>query len=201
MKLNIIFLATITICFNVSGQENNLQKELGLSFRNFDNFGIRYKVGTSTSLWNFSTLVLNGLSNKKTTPEMETTLNELGFTVEAGKEFRKPISSNLYMAIGVDLYFRYYQYSNKTKKVSQPNEPTEHTSTVLDPGLTCTLGFIYSFPNNLLFSASVNLFGIDYQKTKSETITVQEIRENENGEIIYGFQNIYANMTIAYRFY
>lgn len=200
MNRIIIILSTTLFSSYLSGQDNQVQKEIGIAFRNLNNFGLTYKTGSPTSLWSFSALVLNGIKNKRTDPEKEFTLNEIGFTVNVGKEFRKPIVSNLYMSIGVDLYFNYYRNANNTVYTTQPGMDLKSTSTSITPGLTCTIGALYNFPNNILFGATVNLLGFNYRLLKTERVTVTQVTKYEDTEIIYGFSNIYANMTLAYRF-
>ena len=86
-------------------QEAKKQKEVGLVFNDFNNFGLTYKFGIEKSMWRLNTLFMSGSDSKEESDENELKVSSIGFGVGFGKEFRKGITEKLEMRYGADISF------------------------------------------------------------------------------------------------
>ena len=84
-------------------QETQKQKEVGIVFRNLDNFGLTFKSGTNKSLWRFSTLLVQGSNFEETTDSVENKQSSRGFGVGFGREYRESISDKIELRFGAEL--------------------------------------------------------------------------------------------------
>lgn len=65
MKKVIITLIALTLSTFIMAQEKAKIKEIGLTFRNLDQFGFSYKVGTEQSLWRFNAVSMLGMNEDR----------------------------------------------------------------------------------------------------------------------------------------
>jgi len=65
MKKMISILVVMALVSSLFAQEKTKQREVGLAFTNFDNFGITYKIGNEKALWRYNLLFLSGNQQKE----------------------------------------------------------------------------------------------------------------------------------------
>lgn len=195
------------MAYVLTAQENSKQREVGLVFSNFDNFGISYKTGTKRSLWRYNTLIVRGNNNKEDGDFEKITRNNTGFELKFGKEFRRDISDKLEFRFGADLSFRYrdIKYENESKI---DNVVTlKNNRTVYEPGLNLVLGFNYVVNDNIIIGAEMLPF-VRYSTGTSET-RERNYSVNSNTYIdvdsdisgfSYGLSNSSVMLSVAYRF-
>lgn len=195
------------MAYVLTAQENSKQREVGLVFSNFDNFGISYKTGTKRAMWRYNTLLLRGNNNKEDGDFEKITRNNTGFELKFGKEFRRDISDKLEFRFGADLSFRYrdIKYENESKI---DNVVTlKNNRTVYEPGLNLVLGFNYVVNDNIIIGAEMLPF-VRYSTGTSET-RERNYSVNSNTYIdvdsdisgfSYGLSNSSVMLSVAYRF-
>ena len=86
-KIVVVFIA-IAMSFSVKSQDVIKQKEVGISFRDLNNFGMFFKTGTSQSLWRFGAMSTSGNFQKSEYDSTE--VNQNSFPVK--NYFEKPCS-------------------------------------------------------------------------------------------------------------
>ncbi|MCT4637532.1 MAG: hypothetical protein N4A72_07475 [Bacteroidales bacterium] len=207
MKKLFTILLCLSMAYVLTAQENSKQREVGLVFSNFDNFGISYKTGTKRSLWRYNTLIVRGNNNKEDGDFEKITRNNTGFELKFGKEFRRDISDKLEFRFGADLSFRYrdIKYENESKI---DNVVTlKNNRTVYEPGLNLVLGFNYVVNDNIIIGAEMLPF-VRYSTGTSET-RERNYSVNSNTYIdvdsdisgfSYGLSNSSVMLSVAYRF-
>jgi hypothetical protein len=67
------------------------QQEVGIAFRDLNNFGLTYKSGNSTALWRYNILSGNLWSTKNESENSTYESSSFSFSASIGKEIRKLI--------------------------------------------------------------------------------------------------------------
>ncbi len=120
MKKSLLILLALSMSLYVVAQEKTKQKEIGLVFRNLDNFGLSFKTGTSKSLWRYNALFISGSKMDEIADSLERKNSGMGFNVSIGREYRKVIADKLELRYGADLSFNYsrseYDYTYNSDK-------------------------------------------------------------------------------------
>jgi len=127
--------------------EPQKRQEAVLLFRNLDNIGIGYRIGTERSLWRFGlTTQLSGNDQLQQDSVIQT-INDSFLSVYFGKEWRHQLSDKLILRIGGDIYF------NHGKSVIESgingNFRSRQESLSKWYGANVVTGFIYQINNNL----------------------------------------------------
>jgi hypothetical protein len=202
MKKAFVILAILASSKFVNAQENPKQKEVGLAFRSFDNFGLTFKVGSDKSLWRFNTLAINGGTYEKTGDSLNSDSKSFGVNLRFGKEFRKVIYENLELRYGADLFFQYTNSRNNEDDLSVDDYDRLSEQTCYEPGINLVFGLNYVLKNNLVFGVEL-LPGFSYFTGKSVEKNYysdgKKIESDISG-IHYGLSNSSALLTLAYRF-
>lgn len=194
-------------CFSMSlflvAQEPEKQKEIGLVFSSFNNFGITYKTGTAKSLWRFSTLSISGDNMNQTQDSTIRKQNNFGFGIRAGKEYRKEIAKNLELRYGADLAFSFSQSKSNYDELSVRDHNGEDKESFYSPGFNLVLGLNYELNENLVFGVEI----LPYFAYSSTTSTSENNYDNyplelktEISRFRYGLSNNSVLLTLAYRF-
>ncbi len=206
----LFLLFCLSLPFLASAQEatkplkESKQKEIGVVFRDFDNFGLTYRTGTEKSLWRFNTLVIRGGSNEYLNDAFETITNNMGFRLGVGKEWRKEIVKNFELRYGADLAFNYLH--SKTERDGQSANNYDfgyfYERTSYGPGVRFVFGFNYVIQDKLVLGAEV-LPGFSYY-------TGQRVEERANSDeydiksdisgFSYGLSNSSVLLSALYRF-
>ena len=163
-------------------------KEVGVIFNDFDNFGLTYRFGkTSSAMWRVQTLFLNG----NTSSQDDDKSSYFGIGARFGREYRKNIADNFEFRYGVDLAFEY----SHSKQDVQGNVQKQNTYT---PGVYAVLGVNYVVKERLVIGAEL-LPGISYSTTTYNYDNSNQEPDNRTG-FNYGFSNNAALLSLAYRF-
>ena len=143
MKKTLLILAGLSISFLISAQDVQKQKEVGVVFSNFDNFGLTFKTGNKNSMWRFSSLFCGGQKSIKDPSNLNR--NEISTDLKIGKEFRKSINDNFEFRYGLDLAFGYGNMKSYT------NDKQIRYS----PSINLVLGVNYITKNNIILGAEL----------------------------------------------
>lgn len=190
MKQITVIILAITLSMGMNAQEKEApkQKEVGITFSSFENFGFTYKTGNSNSLWRLTSLLVSGENSNKIQDNLiNSTKNNIGLSIGFGKEYRKEITENLEMRFGADLTF-YYGYSN--------DKITEYKTKNYRPGIHLVFGLNYVFNNNIIMGAEI-LPGVSYTTTKITNPSDSDINYTN---LSYGLSNKSVLLSLAYRF-
>lgn len=197
MKKIQLVLFAILISLATLAQEK--QKEIGLAFRSFDNFGLTYKTGTSKSMWRFNTLLASGsdLTRKQDSLQVVNSSFTIGFKI--GKEFRKPLLESFEIRYGFDLLFDFNRSKYKYSSLKDPARDNETESTNYMPGIGAVFGFNYLINKSLVLGLEV-LPSVRYQigKSTSENSSGKEVQDSKG--FVYTLSNSSALLTLSYRF-
>lgn len=203
MKNATLLLICLTISSQTFAQEPTRQKEVGMIFQDFDNFGLTYRTGTSAAMWRFNTLFINGRDSEINGDQFDQENSFFGFNLQGGREWRKPILADFEFRYGVDISFGYDQSTRVSEITSGNMEKIETESTRLSPGINFVLGVNYVLKDKLVFGLEI-LPGITYTSGEETSIrtTVDGRTEtaSDNNSLRYGFSNNSAQLSIAYRF-
>jgi hypothetical protein len=190
-------------CFSTiaQAQESVRQKELGLLFRSFDNFGIGFKTGTSRALWRFNTLALNGYSTNEENDGSKKELDGHGFDFRFGREGRKEIAKNVEIRYGGDIFFGYHNSKSKYTDDADPDAVNYTKRVTYTPGVSFVFGFNYIINNSIVIGAEV-LPGISYSTGKNhhQYSFSQDEEVDDISGFSYGISNSSALLSLSYRF-
>lgn len=169
--------------------------EIGLTFSNLDNFGVRYKTGNEKTLLRITFLTLNGTHlNTSRNSEDYSKNGNLGFGFRIGFEKRNPISEKMFFYYGLDAFT---SYSHEKNEYVQTDDKT--ISSTITPGVGFVLGFNYAIGSKFNIAAEL-VPSVFYSHSKStETFNGVETEQIDN-YFSFGLSNSGASLTLAYRF-
>lgn len=201
MKKTILIFLAIVVVVLVNAQNTSKQKELGLSFRSINSFGINFKTGSEKSLWRFSTLYGQGMKEKSISDSLESIQSSNSASLKIGKEYRKSISDHLEMRLGADLSFGISSRNSEEDDLSIDNYDYARSRITFEPGLNFVFGFNYLINETLLIGAEI-LPGFNYVmgKDKHDPSYEEDIIENKIRGFRYGLSNTSAQLILACRF-
>ncbi|MDE5423375.1 hypothetical protein L3073_14235 [Ancylomarina sp. DW003] len=202
MKKTFILLIALAISTLAIGQEKKTEqiREAGLTFRNLDNFGFSYKIGTKQSLWRFNAVSISGNKENKDFSGGDRDSNHFGVGLSVGKESRKPIAKNLEYRFGFDFSFN-YNHSKRT-------QPTYYNSSYIDtevktdfytPGVNMVLGLNYIVNEHFVFGAEIMPF-INYTIGRTRTGEDNNKETTDHTNFSYGLDSSSVLLSLAYRF-
>lgn len=201
-KLSITFLI-FAIPFLTFAQEKTKQKEIGLLFSNLDEFGLTYKIGSNKSMWRFSTILLSGDNNERKLDSTTTNLNNLGFNLGIGYEFKSEITDKLEFRYGPMVSYQFSKSKNDYDDYSVDNDDQITESLRNSYGIKFIIGLNYKINDNIIFGAEI-LPGVSYYINENSTEYPNDNlaldREIKTNGFNYGFSNSFAKLTLAYRF-
>jgi hypothetical protein len=203
MKKLLFILIALSMSFFVMAQEKTKQKEVGLVFSSFDNFGLTFRTGTNKSLWRFNTLLISGNNQTKNGDNSEEIYNSIGFDIRVGKEYRKNIVENLELRYGADLSFSFNYLKHDDNDKSGNNDHRVSESTRYQPGIYAVFGLNYAINDKFVIGAEL-LPGFSYsiEKTTSKTIYdngIKKVKSDISG-FHYGLSSSSALLSVVYRF-
>lgn len=196
MKRSILVVLTICLALSTQAQEKPRLKEVGITFRNLDNFGITYRTGTETALWRFNSLAFTGGKNNLYTDSADSYASQLSISVSVGREFRKPITEKLTFRYGVDLKTNFSGSFSEYDDKSIANADRIDNRFYISPGLQAIVGLNYTLNNNLVFGAEL-LPSIGYNILVDNGSRALSIGRNSWN---YGLSSSNLLLSIAYQF-
>ena len=203
MKKVFLIICLFSISFFVSAQEIAKQKQVGLVFYNFDNFGISFKTGTNKSAWRFNTMMLTGREDEIKGDNLERKTTNFGFGLSIGKEFRVDVAKNLEMYYGADLGFNYQKSKTETETKENLLKVTSTVeSKIFTPQLSLVLGMNYVINDKIVIGAEILptlRYNIGEETEKRTGMNVLEEKRDISG-FNYSLSNTSVRLTLAYRF-
>ena len=196
-----LFCLSLTLL--LMAQEPEKQKEIGLVFSNFDNFGITYKTGTAKSLWRFRTMSISGGKMNQTQDSTLNKQNDFDFGFALGKEYRKEIAKKLELRYGADLSFSYSNHKYDSNDLSVRDNDGISSQTFFRPGFNLVFGLNYILNDNFVIGAEVlPSFNYTTSIAKGEYYNDNNFREvkNETLGFSYGLSSNSVLLSLAYRF-
>lgn len=200
MKKSILIFVVLAMPILIMAQDNTKQKEVGLVFNNFDNFGLTYRIGNEKNLWRINTTVFS-VSNYEIIDENEEEIqSNINFGINFGKEYRQNIKDNYEIRNGVDLSFRYSHLKRESDDLTIPDNDYLRESTTYQPGINLIMGVNYLINENFIFGAEL-LPSIGYRTgTDKYKYNIGEDIESDISGFNYGLSNSSALISLAYRF-
>ncbi len=200
MKKIILLMVMSVAILSVNAQEKVKQKELGLVFRDFDNFGLMYKFGHQKSMWRLKSIY--GKSYKEETDYNDKTQKGKRLGISLGKQFTMSIQEKFYFIYGADLRTSYYHSNVEYKFDSDEvySEITKRNSFRL--GLDCVIGFNYLIGEKFVFGFEI-LPGVSYSigKEKQQSTKEDSIDKEYNiSAFSLGMSSSSALLNFAYKF-
>jgi hypothetical protein len=196
MKTLILLSSFVLFCTTTGlSQEVTKQKEIGISFSNFDSFGLFYRTGKPSAMWRFNSVFGSAFSNESRSADDLEKFNGFSFSIRAGREYRKLLVEGLEGRVGFDVSLGYqqtevdrdafYTYITKSQTISR--------------GANAVLGLNYIIKQKLIIG--VELTPGFYH------ITGDEVSEDPDGtshtsdinNMSFSLSNI-ALLSFAYRF-
>lgn len=204
-KILSTFVITLLLSSNLFAQEQKQARihELGLTFANLNQFGIRYKTGNEKTLLRITALAMNLTSNNTYGRESDSTSHKnsgagAGFRIG----FEKPIVlvKNFNLLYGLDFLggFNYQKYNDEERY----NYHYQGTIWSINTGIAFVFGGTYSLGDHFRFSAEISP-ALQYsygEETRTVTGNENENRNWKSHEIDFGLSNYGASLTVGYRF-
>lgn len=201
MKKTLAILACIALSTFAFAQEKETtkQQEVGVTFSNFDNFGLTYRVGNQRSMWRFNVATFSGNTLGDNPGDNDAT--DIAFQIGAGKEFRKKMVDKLEFRYGLDLLLG-LDHSKTENGTPNPSNPfTERTSTLLAPELNLVFGFNYVISEHFVMGAEVlPFFRYNWRQNSTEFIDNSPKVENTETNYQYGFNTNSLRLSAVFRF-
>lgn len=146
----------------VFGQESSsTQKEIGLAFYGFDNFGLVYRTGTPTRLWRFNNSFILGNNQNQKSDDTHRTDQSFGVSLSAGREFRKSIHEKIQFRSGFDFSFSFSHQKFAQDDLTPNNNDSGYEWTTWRPGINAVVGVNYSLGDRMQIGFEI-LPGIGY---------------------------------------
>jgi hypothetical protein len=195
MKTTILLSLIILFCSSTSfSQEVIKQKEIGISFSNFDSFGFFYRTGKPSAMWRFNSVFGSGYSQQQEDDTNTYETNSFGFSVSAGREYRKILIENLEGRAGFDVALSYQSYKNEQREYPSYTS----SSKAFTPGLNVVFGLNYIVKQRVILGAEL-LPGFYYTTGKITQESSGETNTIDVSNIGFSLSNM-ARLTVAYRF-
>jgi hypothetical protein len=197
--LGIFFLAAN---FSFAQDQNPLKvRELGLTFSNLDNFGLRFKCGSEKTLLRLTALLVNlNLNNEygRTQDSIDNKSAGYGFEFRVGFEKRIVVVPKFNLILGSDLGIGYnYNYVKYESSYYYQNQ--DRTQWNVTPAIYFVFGAAYHIGAYFIVSAELTPY-LSYSFGKvTQTFSATETVTTQN-RFAFGVSNGGASITIAYRF-
>lgn len=196
MMMTVIMLAVIP-----SSAQDQI-REVGLTFRNFDGFGLDYKTGSSLSLWRFNSLFLSASEREDETYWNDADLKSSSYAIEfrVGREFRKAVVEDFQFRYGLDISFGFSKVKSRLVYDDATHNTSQETQT-FTPGINALVGVNYVLKEKIVIGVEV-LPGITYttgSKTSKDSGNPEATKSDISG-FNFGLSSSAALLTLAYRF-
>lgn len=178
--------------------------ELGITFSDFDRFGLVYKTGRDHSLWRFQTLMVSQNNLKRTFDDYHTDSEHKNadYTVKIGRVHISEINEDFDFRFGADVF---YSYSKDKEEFNIINEtPAEQLNErkVNTYGVNLVFGFHHLLNEHILIGAEF-LPHFSYRSGSAKEYANNEHNNPETLDISgysYGLSNNSVQLNLIYRF-
>ncbi len=199
--LAIVFLTTL----NLFAQENASKiREIGLNFKSLNSYGLRYKAGTTKTLFRLTYAGLNGFRNSINIDSIDFYKNNSNsINLNFGIERRVSISQKLDFYYGLQVGNSFYKWKYSNYNTLNPDKKDFNTWSITH-SLGLILGFNYDLGNSFFLSAEIipNAFYTYVNKKESSTDYLGTTKSNNlrTQSIDQSLGKNTLNFTLAYRF-
>ena len=199
MKKHLLLFVLLSASLFIKAQDSTKVKELGLTTRSLDSFGITYRFGTKTALWRIGIPYIKGYNNEETESEYSTIRKTLNFNlgISIAREWRKPITEKLEGRIGSSLGCTY------SKLIDEQLTSSKNTTTNFIPNIGVIFGMNYYINETFIIGAEI-IPRINYLISKRETSITNpnstEKYEKESKTIDYTISSNNALISLIYQF-
>jgi len=198
-KIVVVFIA-IAMSFSVKSQDVIKQKEVGISFRDLNSFGMFFKTGTSQSLWRFGAMSTSGNFQKSEYDSTEVNQNSFGLRLTAGKEFRQPVTDALSLVLGMDASGSVSVSKTDDDDVSVDNLDYNAKFKTYGVALNFILGVNYQLNEKFSLQGEIQP-SVSYQMSQIErTFFNGNVEDSETTGFYYQLSNSSATLSLVYRF-
>lgn len=195
-----ILITTMVLCFTLVSAQESI-RELGLSFKNLDYFGLNYKVGTQERLWRFNSMAGSAYGGKETYLSSEMERKGFDVALSVGREFRRDVADDFQLRYGFDLSLGYGQSNAESKQVDQAGISSSEKQRSLSAGMNAVVGVNYLIKGKIVIGGE--LFpGLSYNRNKIERTNFidDSASEQKNSRLGFGFGTSSVLLVLAYRF-
>lgn len=197
MKKHLLLFVLLSASLFIKAQDSTKVKELGLTTRNLDSFGITYRFGTKTALWRLGIPSINVSNTETTEDSIINTRSDIGIAFSIGREWRKPITEKVELRLGSTLGCSY------SKLIEEQSTLSKATTTTYIPNISLILGMNYYISDTFIIGAEITP-GISYLISKRETSYTDplrtEKREVETKNLNYTLRGYNALISLIYQF-
>lgn len=193
MKKHLLLFVLLSASLFIKAQDSSKVKELGLTTRSLDSFGITYRFGTKTALWRLEIPTILGANDETKRDTTKNTHSNIDIGTSIGREWRKPITEKADLRLGSSLGFSY-------NKRNSENLTSSHNTTTFNPYLLLILGMNYHINENFIIGAEIQP-GVGYLISKQEVSNNDSSQnyDNKNKGISYSIRNS-ALISFIYQF-
>jgi hypothetical protein len=201
MKKIILGIFCLFTSFTSVAQDSPKVQELGLVFRNLDNFGVTYRVGTEKSLWRFRATTLSGRISRSDVADTDRSSTNHGLSVIVGREYRKALENNFEFRYGMGLGFGFQVENEEEEDLNNVGQKTEIRNFRYSPSLRFIVGVNYVVSEKWVFGAELLPF-VSYQITDRtvDGTNFSEPRDESISVWTYSVSNQTVSLSVLYRF-
>ncbi len=190
-----------------STSTNTRRKEIGLTFYGLDGgYGLTYRTGTNKALWRFNSVGIYGQNSKLSTKTADAKTVSSNASFSIGREYRKPIASNIQLRYGIDVVSGYNRSLSENTSQSISSNPSKiieiKKRTVFNVGLRWVMGINYDINEKIAIGAELLptfSYGMGKEKTISDNPFYKTTIEADISEFNYSLSTSSILFSIVYR--
>lgn len=198
MRKPVILFAMFLLSYMVSAQSKQV-RELGLVFSNADQFGLTYRVGNEHAMWRFNGLNLSGTFDSGTQNTIASSIDNIGFGLSIGREYRLPINKQFDFRYGADLLYNYSRTYSEKENTDASQNSIEQTIVNHTPGMNLVLGFNLNLKYFIL-GAELKPIVQYYVKTTDITTNINSTEHVDQSRWMIGLSTSPVQFSIVYPF-
>jgi hypothetical protein len=206
MKKLIPALTAILLTLYISARGQTEQNEVGIVFKDLNDFGLTFKTGTPNALNRFTAVILSGYNDSHDADSENYKENEIGFGIKVGREWRKRITKTFEFRVGLDISYNYskYKYETDYKSAALGYDKVVEEGSDYTPGINLVLGFNYVFAKVIVLGFEAMPF-ISYSTGSSSVEEYYGLQNwvassNNNSGFSYGLSSSSLVLSVSYRF-
>ncbi len=199
MKTIVLICTAMLLACSVKAQDTPRQHEVGLTFQNFDSFGLTYRTGTANALWRFSAFNFS-MEHSKAKWDVSsnvTKYNRAGLGIAFGKEFRKSIHERFAFRYGGDIVAGFNLRSEKYSN-GNPDTDVEQKYQTFYGGFNFMVGLNYALGEKVVIGVEL-LPSLRYTNDTQKSINSTSTQKTTTDGMNFGISNSSALLSLVYR--